>query len=498
MRKIAGSYPLSVLLIPAFFLLHVLNNYYGLIPATAYVMAGGYYLLLSFLLLGAGRLLLGTWSKAGIWTAVLLIPFYFFGALHDGMKGIGLPAWVTSYTFLLILLTIGAAGLSIYLKRQPGPFRKAHRFLNLLFGILVLVETTQLTYAIATGREKENDYTASQPPVLTALPTPNGPAPDIFFIIFDEYTSSLALQQYFQYDNHLADSVLRANHFFVAARSQSNYNSTPLSIGSSLNLQYFNRPLENDVATTKKILQALHTLRKSRLPQWLAKKQYDVYNYGLCDFDNYPVHTSRTFEDYETLPLYQETLWGRIERDIWWHMYKINLPVLPGLRSRQIAREARKVIHRNEANFQSTLAALRQQSEKPKFVFAHFMLPHAPFFLDEKGQPNPPALAGDKYNPALYLKQLAYSNQWIDSLARAANHSWPRPRVVIIAGDHGFRDKSMAIRDKQFMNLNACYFSGGAPALYDSISPINSFRVVCNQYFGTRLPLLKDSTILLR
>jgi hypothetical protein len=41
--------------------------------------------------------------------------------------------------------------------------------------------------------------------------------------------------------------------------------------------------------------------------------------------------------------------------------------------------------------------------------------------------------------------------------------------------------------------LNAYYFPGGRyEGLYDSISPVNSFRVVLSTYFGARLPLLPD------
>jgi hypothetical protein len=33
---------------------------------------------------------------------------------------------------------------------------------------------------------------------------------------------------------------------------------------------------------------------------------------------------------------------------------------------------------------------------------------------------------------------------------------------------------------------------GGDEVLYESISPVNSFRVVLNRYLGTNLPMLED------
>ena len=41
--------------------------------------------------------------------------------------------------------------------------------------------------------------------------------------------------------------------------------------------------------------------------------------------------------------------------------------------------------------------------------------------------------------------------------------------------------------------LNAYYFPGGRyEGLYQDISPVNSFRVVLNTFFGAKLPLLPD------
>ncbi|HWL65696.1 MAG TPA: hypothetical protein VNP73_06955, partial [Actinomycetota bacterium] len=45
----------------------------------------------------------------------------------------------------------------------------------------------------------------------------------------------------------------------------------------------------------------------------------------------------------------------------------------------------------------------------------------------------------------------------------------------------------------KFLILNAYYLPGGHQQdLYPTISPVNSFRVVFNEYLGTDLPLLED------
>jgi hypothetical protein len=48
----------------------------------------------------------------------------------------------------------------------------------------------------------------------------------------------------------------------------------------------------------------------------------------------------------------------------------------------------------------------------------------------------------------------------------------------------------------QFPNLNAIYFPDkNYKDLYSEMSPVNTFRVIFNNYFGQHLPLLKDSSV---
>ena len=99
-----------------------------------------------------------------------------------------------------------------------------------------------------------------------------------------------------------------------------------------------------------------------------------------------------------------------------------------------------------------------------------------------------------------YLNQVIYTNSLLKELIQLVPVDSGRGRVVIIEGDHGFRDYDQpAKREKEFMNLNTYYFSDhDYSMLHDSISPVNSFRVVLNKYFCQALPLLKDSTIYFR
>ena len=73
-----------------------------------------------------------------------------------------------------------------------------------------------------------------------------------------------------------------------------------------------------------------------------------------------------------------------------------------------------------------------------------------------------------------------------------------RPPIIILQGDHGpALHMSTVLADmdvrERYSIFNAYLLpDGGDENLYDSISPVNTFRVLFNHYFGTDYPLLED------
>lgn len=497
------KFPFYPFLLPAFFVLHVSNKYYLLLPVQPIIEFFLYYALLAALLLVAGKLLFKSLVKAGVWTTSLLMIFFFFGGIHDFLKSTPFTHFISSYTFLLFFLPVSMLIFSVYIKKKKGTFEKTHNYFTILFTVLVSLEGVFLLQKMITNDQQNNIAHHNNDVIKSKLTCDTCNRPDIFFIVFDEYASSLSLQRYFGFDNSYLDSSLKKHNYYIAKKAKSNYNLTALSISSTFNLQYFNLPLENKVASFVTLEQGWYALKNSRLPQVLAQSGYAIHNFGLCDFNNYPVHTSCFNNEDAPRILYEETLWGRIARDILWNTQRLNLTFLKKKQYQENKQKQSSFIERNQKNWQLILQELKTQNDQPKFVFGHIMMPHKPFYIDRKGKwtTDFSTIAKDNNNPGPYLEQLMYSNSWIDSILQVSNLNFTRPRVVIVEGDHGFRDfpYKPGYRDKHFMNLNTYFFSDkDYSRLYDSISPVNTFRVVLNKYFNTQLDLLKDSTIFLR
>jgi hypothetical protein len=63
------------------------------------------------------------------------------------------------------------------------------------------------------------------------------------------------------------------------------------------------------------------------------------------------------------------------------------------------------------------------------------------------------------------------------------------PPIIIIQGDHGYSTNDEVLP----RILNAYYLPGnGAEKLYPSITPVNTFRLILNTYFGGNYPMLPD------
>lgn len=458
-----------------------------------------YYTGLSILFFLLGKIFFKKKDKAGVWASALLIIFFFWGSTHDFLKA-HLSPFFSSYKFLLSLILVLLFFLGARLRRKHSTIQKTNAFLNLLLIILLSTEGLTSLYKAINKEGKKKNLTYYNMSLQTPLFSESDSLkPDIFYIIFDEYASSLSLKHYLNYDNSILDSVLIKNGFYIATGSKSNYNATPFSISSTFSLDYFNLPLEEKKLFPKELLQAQFTLKQAIFPSLLKNQGYSIKNYGLCDVKGQSAPEEPLFNPDIRKILYKETFWGRVKDDILWHIpFKIPSFIVPD----EEAIKRKNVLRRNCNNYKNFLDELSIQTNQPKFVFGHILMPHGRYYLTKKGEERN-VYASDDHSDirdSLYIDQLVYTNTWIESLVSAANKKFSRPRVVIIQGDHGRRDlipyHPALKREKQFMNLNCFYFSDkNYEMLYDSISSVNTFRIVLNKYFHSNIPLLKDSTI---
>lgn len=491
----------ALYLFPLFFLLHGYNENFGLIPVrTLFILFIKYIGLVTFVALGC-QMLFNATSKAFLFSFFLLCLYFFFGALHDSLKVVGKHSFLKSYSFLFPVLMVLFLIVFIILKRSGPPLYRVQKYvLNLLFFICIL-EIGSLSYSWLTGKGEGNNLAQAPVPLLQNVNLAAKDKPDIYFVVFDGYTSSRCLREEFKFDNSNLDSFIKRRGFYIAENSKSNYNVTPFSLASILNFNYLQPGLEKDPVTSRVFIQGIETLKNNQLINFLRKQSYVLKNYGCFDLSNLRSHTLPYFNEIYASQIDNQTLSSRIEKDIGWNFSTKNL--FTGTFRVPSAYKKSKAYHlfRNQYNYDCLMNEFSQHDQKPKFVYTHLMLPHEPFYLDADGKevPDKAIITSEIDLRNGYVAQIQYSNRLLKQLVEKATEPSERERVVIILGDHGFRNyENVTDREKEFMNLSICYFSDkDYSKMYGTITPVNLFRNVLNKYFNQALPLKKDSSVYL-
>jgi hypothetical protein len=141
------------------------------------------------------------------------------------------------------------------------------------------------------------------------------------------------------------------------------------------------------------------------------------------------------------------------------------------------------------------------------YLFSHIYSPHIPFLYGPGGEELTYHGNQNLYwyevpqedYPKYYGYQIEYINKTLLQTIDRILADSTKPVVIILQADHG--DEFFLNRDNPTKEgvevrtaiLNAIYFSDGAyDQLYPSMTPVNTFRVVLNNWFGTQYPLLPD------
>ena len=85
---------------------------------------------------------------------------------------------------------------------------------------------------------------------------------------------------------------------------------------------------------------------------------------------------------------------------------------------------------------------------------------------------------------------MIYINKQIEDVVRKILANSDNPPVIIIQGDHG--PAPFDIIENRMYILNAYYLPGQPEGLYKTITPVNTFRLILNNYFAQDFEMLDD------
>jgi hypothetical protein len=466
---------------PLFLLAHNLGQ---INKNTAYrsLAIGFFSVFLFFVLLS---FLLKDFQKAGAILILFELLFFSYGHVYTFIKNVELFGIVIGRHRYLGLFWLGLMIFGLIRIQKHRPTAAFTQNLNIVVLALLIFPVIQIINfeRVNAGYERER---FSEPAQKNDF-QPAENLPDVYYIILDAYGRSDVLEKNFAYDNTPFIQKLEDLGFYVAKCSQSNYSKTDLSLASSLNLNYLD-VLDNTLTPENTDRTPLWSMVKHSLAaEKFRALGYQIYSFETgFDFtqiepvDTFYVTPHEGFNDFEVLLLKTTAVvilddLGTFQR---FHLnaddYKYNRILF-------------------------TLDTLKEKTptSKPKYVFVHLLIPHQPFVFGADGEKqivqkfssNHGEYYSDKNYAEGYKNQTIFISKRLPEVLESIIRNSEIPPIIIVQGDHGpshFSDEDrMAI-------LNAYYFPQHNAELYASITPVNSFRLLFNTYFGEDYSLLSD------
>jgi len=442
-------------------------------------------------------------QRSGVVVFLVLIFFYSYGFCHKFI--INAPIQRDLYMgpeFILItwsiLLILGAI-LILCVKRS---FKNLTGILNIVSVCLVAMSILQIgVHYLGPGPTlRSANHELGHEGEGTQMMGPRN-LRDIYYIVVDGYAGADVLNELYQYDNHEFLSSLSRRGFYVVPDGKSNYCQTALSVASALNCDYIDRLIKSDYVHSADRRPLTAMIQDNYVTKFLRQKGFTT-----VAFSSGIAWTEMTDADFYLTP----TLFLSVFQNL-----LINMTPLHSI-SKKLFNKSQFDLHRDRILFIFEKIQDLPSKTSPKFVFAHIIAPHPPFVFNEYGEAierDTPFSFDDGSHYKIrvdaseeayirkYRSQLKYVNELLMSTIDGILADYEIPPIIILQSDHGpgsqlnWQSMNSTNLKERFSILNAYYLpDDGILSVYDEITPVNTFRIVLNHYFGMNLEILKDES----
>jgi len=423
-------------------------------------------------------------KRAAILTTIFIIAFFVYGHIYMLLRGVQLFNTLVFRHRSLFIIWVIIVVLVLLLILKTKKIETIHSALNLISIALMsffLIELSvfQINQIQSALPSNPLSYSSNTSSASSSLP-------DVYYIVLDGYSRSDVLKQEMGYDNSTFISKLEELGFYVAKYSQSNYSHTTLSLGSSLNHDYLDS-LGVTMDENKLVRRDVYKLiRNNAIRGFLEERGYKTVAFA----------TGFVWSEFKDAEHYLQPNPGAKLNEFEYLLLQTTILRIPLDYKLLFKTDLRNELFRERTEYTIEKLKTLPYIAGPKFVFAHILVPHLPFVFGPDGEE-----AHMDYKDELdytedeyifgYTNQVTYTNVKILEIVKEIIDKSEVLPIIIIQGDHG---TSRFGQEARMRILNAYYLPGHTEAFYDTISPVNSFRMVLNTYFDQSLPLLEDKS----
>jgi hypothetical protein len=260
----------------------------------------------------------------------------------------------------------------------------------------------------------------------------------IVWILLDEHASPSVLRNNLNTHDFLADS-LSSKGFYVFDSLPSTMDGTIYSINAIFNL--------DDKALPECHMNLFASLKESKWTYQLKKMGYKVNNLDFFDIGDEPKS--------DDLNIFYNTYYEQVfDATTFQNIFSKFSPVQAHINASCSTYNAH-VLQKFKKN-------INTREAQPTFTWVHLLMPHYPFLKNENGLDNPPEIVNSVNLPndmvnRYYVGYLKYCDKVALQMLETIRN-W-RDKIIIISGDHGFRN-SLADNDpRRYATFAAIYSS---------------------------------------
>jgi len=444
--------------------------------------------------------------KTAVFGSIFVIIFFAYNELLPYAPKVKLALFGSKFDrddFLFALCTLLLAVIFVLIWRTKRNLLTLATFLLLVSLFTLVIPLIGVFQFELVQKSKGVETSSLQLPVVDKTKLDESKFPDIYFIQADSYSAAKVIKTDFGFDNSAFIKFLEDTGFYVAQDATSNYPKTFVSLTSILNMEYMDylavHKNSADLTITEPLLENHNSMR------FLKSLGYKYYQMGSW----WGPTKNNKYAD-ENITLSRKNLIGIDEFDYVVLESTMLRPFLSSLLPR-VAVGGSENDYRNIINFQFDQLAEVAKTPGPKYVFVHLIAPHDPYIFGRDCQPI------DKYDREPFTIEQNYENQILcvnkklEKVIGQILTNKQRPQVILLHSDEGapFLRERLKPRDNWKTASNemigtkypvlAAYYLGGVEdsGLYQSITPVNAFRLIFSNYFGKQFPLLPDKNYII-
>jgi len=434
------------------------------------------------------KLVLKDWVKSGFIISWLLILTFSYGHFYGWLNAESLEEIARHSILLPLFFLLFIIGTILVVKTKKN-LDKLKTIINVIALTMIVITLPNFVYgsfsATETYEEKpieilQINYELEKIKVLDSIEKP-----DIYYILLDGYGGTKRMKQDLNFDNYEFLSELTGRGFFAPDQSYSNYPITGWQMASIFSMNYvpMKEKEQSDMEYQSMISDILY---QNEVMRNLHELNYKIFQYQPNGF----VTQSYAFVDQEFCnnEVSKISKFGKMLLRTSIFNYFNYLMEIDNKRNSILC------------GFLE-ISSLKENDNKPIFVYLHLALPHQPYVFDSEGN----HVLGGKtqieensfVDKELYVGSIEFSNkktlEIIDKILKNNKNS-----IIIIQSDHGydfginFQNPSEKHLKQRFSNINAIYLPNKENIFYEGVTPVNTFRIIFNEYFHMPYDILED------